>query len=320
VLRTEIAILVVDDNAEDGRLLEQNLAQTGHSRRLHFCRSTQEAEDILQDTHYDVVLTDHQPPQIDAFQLLRHLQHHKNGTPVLFLTSQGTEKMASEAIKQGAYDYLTKEELEGSSIAHILETVLERRKLKEQAQAAQALLRQLAVQDSLTKVYNRRYFQLRLEEEFTRSQRYHRPLSVIMIDIDYFKEINDEAGHLSGDIALTEMANTLKKELRCVDILARYGGDEFGMILPETASSPAIKLAQRLRLSIAELPLELDERHWPITASLGVASLGPTIQTPEDLLTRADQALYAAKHNGRDRVCSEIDLLPGKVRAKGRLS
>ena len=308
MLGTETSILVVDDNSDDGLLLEQNLAQTGHSRRLHFCRATCDAQDILLTSHYDIILTDHRPPGIDAFTLLKFLEHNELPTPVLILTAQGSEKLAAEAIKQGAYDYLTKEEVCGGSIAHILETVIERRTLKEEAKTAHEKLKRMAVQDSLTNVYNRRFFQERLEQEFARSRRYHRSLSLIMIDIDNFKNVNDRAGHLGGDAALTKVAGTLVDAVRRVDIVARYGGDEFGIILPETDLHAALRLAHRLRERVVEHSLTLDDEIGRLTASIGVAALSRDIEKPHDLLARADQALYQAKATGRNRVCSGLTL------------
>jgi diguanylate cyclase (GGDEF)-like protein len=135
-----------------------------------------------------------------------------------------------------------------------------------------------------------------------------------MLDIDFFKEINDQGGHLAGDAILIEIARALADGLRRVDIVARYGGDEFGIILPETSQKDALFLAERLSQRIGSLKPEYEGQQWDITASLGIASLGPAIQTPDDLIGHADQALYAAKNNGRNQVCSAASLRKTRAR------
>ena len=164
-------------------------------------------------------------------------------------------------------------------------------------------LEKLAITDYLTGLYNNRYFFHRLEEEFEKAKRYNTPLSCIMIDIDYFKSINDEYGHRKGDGVLRELGRVLKKNTRKGDIIARYGGEEFIMLLPHTDKEGALKEAERLRRLIADQRFK--SLNKVITASFGISSWPSSdIQHSDDLVTAADNALYMAKREGRNRVCT----------------
>ena len=164
-------------------------------------------------------------------------------------------------------------------------------------------LRRLATQDSLTGLFNRRYFFTVAKREFQRSQRYGHPLALLLLDIDYFKRINDRYGHRAGDQVLRTVAAILREGLRQVDIPCRYGGEEFVMLLPETPLDTAMAAAQRLGATLAETPIQTEKGPVPVTVSIGVAALlnGENL-TLEVLLERADQAMYAAKQAGRNQV------------------
>ena len=161
----------------------------------------------------------------------------------------------------------------------------------------------LAVTDGLTGLYNHRHFQARLSEEFQRIERIPQSLSLMILDIDHFKKINDAYGHPAGDTVLTHLAGILKKTLRGIDILARYGGEEFAAVLVGTESSGAKKMAERLRLSVMDTPFYIEENKLTITLSIGVAIYPQDAATKEKLIDKADQALYYAKKNGRNQVC-----------------
>lgn len=164
---------------------------------------------------------------------------------------------------------------------------------------------QQAITDGLTAVYNRRYFNDRLQVELNRSERYHHPVSLVILDIDYFKKCNDVLGHLGGDTVLKELAALLKEKVRTVDIVARYGGEEFAIILPETPVENAFLVSEKLRARIEEFPFTQQEAlpHKNITASIGVASYPEQAHDFEDLIRCADEALYQAKQGGRNRTC-----------------
>jgi diguanylate cyclase (GGDEF)-like protein len=163
-------------------------------------------------------------------------------------------------------------------------------------------LRTLAITDSLTGLINRRQFFEQAEAEVARARRYGRPLAAVMIDIDFFKSVNDAYGHQAGDGVLAEVARRIRGELRASDICARYGGEEFVLLMPETDSSIALQAAERIRARIEGLVLSFGGEAVRTTLSLGVAMLDPSCADLEALLGRSDQALYESKAAGRNRV------------------
>jgi diguanylate cyclase (GGDEF)-like protein len=161
----------------------------------------------------------------------------------------------------------------------------------------------LAIVDGLTEIANKRYLLEFLNRELARAERYERPLTLILLDIDRFKAVNDERGHLCGDSVLRELALRLKPVVRAEELLARYGGEEFAVVLPEATSEQAVVVAERLRQLVADAPFTFDGQTFGLTISLGVATAsGKETTAPETLIHRADEKLYEAKHGGRNRV------------------
>jgi diguanylate cyclase (GGDEF)-like protein len=158
------------------------------------------------------------------------------------------------------------------------------------------------ITDPLMGVFNRRYLERRLREEFHRAQRYHLPLSILLIDIDHFKFLNDTWGHPVGDQVLVQLGKLVMNTVRYTDIVARYGGDELLVIAPNTSTNAACRLGERLRLAVEETPLVTGEQSLPYTVSIGIAALGDTHCDGISLLSCADEALYCAKRDGRNRV------------------
>jgi len=173
--------------------------------------------------------------------------------------------------------------------------------------------RELSITDELTGLYNRRYFNQRYEREVLRAKRYKRPLSVIMVDIDYFKNYNDINGHILGDEVLKKVANSLESNLRKADIVARYGGEEFVILLPEIDKNQADQVAEKLRLAIekGKFPREEFQPKGTVTISLGLATLPDDSSNSQELLECADRALYRAKANGRNCVATYSPNLNG---------
>lgn len=166
-------------------------------------------------------------------------------------------------------------------------------------------LQRLAITDVLTGAYNRRYLIEHLEKEVARAHRHERPLALLLFDVDHFKQVNDRYGHLAGDRVLEEIGARLRaKFLRKGEIFARFGGEEFVVVLTETEAEEAREAAERLRAAIGGEPFAVEGNSIPITVSVGVAVLGPTVPTSRALLGVADENLYRAKREGRDRVGS----------------
>jgi diguanylate cyclase (GGDEF)-like protein len=160
-----------------------------------------------------------------------------------------------------------------------------------------------ATLDPLTSVFNRKHFTNQLESEFLRARRYRRPLSLVLIDLDYFKRVNDTHGHPAGDFVLERTAELVRRSLRAQDVLARYGGEEFALLLPETPADNAYTLAEKLRAKIQATVYQFDGKNIEVTASMGVATLDAGHTGVNDLVVDADKKLYAAKHSGRNVVC-----------------
>ncbi len=165
-------------------------------------------------------------------------------------------------------------------------------------------LSRLVRTDTLTGIANFRYFQQALEQEIERTQRSGQPTSLIMLDIDFFKRVNDQWGHETGNRALVHLAKLLQKIIRKLDIPCRYGGEEFAVILPDTTLSACLPVAERIRQGIASAPLNIDGQPLSMTVSLGIATYTDNIKkSVEELVEQADHYLYQAKKNGRNRVC-----------------
>jgi two-component system, cell cycle response regulator len=172
----------------------------------------------------------------------------------------------------------------------------------------------MAIQDGMTGIHNKRFFTEFLEREIAVASRHGHPLTLVMFDVDHFKNVNDSHGHLAGDAVLKDLAGRIRPRIRREDLFARYGGEEFACVLPSTGLEGGIVFADHLRLIIAERPTLFDNLSIPFTISLGVTTLlrGESNVDANALIKRADEKLYAAKHGGRNRVCPSLaDLIPG---------
>jgi diguanylate cyclase (GGDEF)-like protein len=253
----------------------------------------------------DLVLMDVMMPGLDGLDCCRLIKGLSTDTflPVVLLTAKSDNESRVTGLRIGADDYVCKPFDERELLARIA-NLLRLKNMHDEISSAKDRLATLAIRDELTELYNYRYLQTRLSEEFKRAERYREPLSCVMVDVDHFKSVNDRFGHDAGDRALREVAVRLRASVREVDVVSRYGGEEFLLLLPSTNFSGALSVAERVWRSIGTAPFELGVHNTRVTASLGVAVFpSRDIKTKDELLKAADRALYQAKHEGRDRMC-----------------
>ncbi len=277
-------LLIVDDDEAVCKVLTIMLTDLGYDVVTE--TDGRKALDILRDGEFDVILLDIVMPNVNGLELIDQIREHLGVLPILVVTAYGSAELTVDAMRRGATDFVTK-----PVDAQLLD-------LRIRGAFDQEQTRRMANTDGLTGLYNHRYLHERLIQEIERAERYERPLSVVMADLDHFKSFNDAHGHPRGDKVLIAVAETLRQVSRASDIVARYGGEEFTLILPETQADEARVLAERARQCVAALDLS---GPVDLTLSLGVSSHCPG-STAESLVAAADAALYEAKHKGRNRV------------------
>ena len=296
-------VLLVEDDPVSAYLIQQMF----HAQDLPLDHAVNGAVALEMHQHncYRLVISDWMMPEMNGVDLCRAFRD-LGGPYVYFIlcTSKGQKSDRVEAYDAGVDDFMTKP-LDRNELhirlrvaLRILDAEEVVQKQKAELEAMNERLNHLAVTDELTTLYNRRRFQEMLDEGVEEHLRAGDQVSLILMDVDRFKSLNDEFGHQAGDQALRQVAKILRENSRRHELPARYGGEEFGVILQRCGNNEAGIAAERFRSA-------LERAEWPdrqITASFGVATCGPTIQTVNDLVAAADFALYQAKQNGRNRV------------------
>ena len=298
-------ILVIDDEVVMLQSIEFRLLRLGYD--VLTAVNGQSGLEIWQREQPQIVLTDSLMPYVSGPELIQKIRsvNAPYYTYLILLTGLNSEESVAAGFAAGADDYITKpfrgQELQ-ARVAQGVRIVTLQTQLRDAVISAE----QCAKKDGLTNVFNRREFDAKFHEEVLRATRYGRSLAVVFMDIDHFKRYNDSYGHAHGDSILRTLAEILSANLRTTDFVARYGGDEFVVLLPETAASEAVAVAESIRRKV--------NQEIAVTLSMGVAAYPEMVGDPAQLLEAADQASFSAKRGGRNQA---IPVSPLKLSTSG---
>lgn len=300
-------ILVADDEPINRSLIQRRLEREGY----HVVTAQNGQEAVAQTKEYlpDLVILDVMMPLMDGMEACRLIKEDEatRDIPVIFLSARDETEMKVSGLTLGANDYISKPFKAEELLARVQVAIRlkrERDQLRSTAEEARAhaeVAQERAMTDALTGLLNRYGLQRSVAREQAESRRYERSLSCLLIDLDNFKEINDTYGHTIGDLALKQIADILTEVVRRSDMVFRYGGEEFLVLLPETDLEGAAALAEKIRSAAASHTFGDEECAFQLTLSTGAANLCPG-ESGNDMIARADMALYHAKEQGRNRV------------------
>ena len=294
-------ILVADDSMVVRAVLRRQLETDGHT--VVEAVNGADAIDACREYRPDVILLDVEMPVLDGHATLERLKADPQlkDIPVVFLTGRVDTADVVNGLRLGAHDYLRKP-FEANELMARVSAALRTKWLQDELRTRNAELDRVARIDMLTNIYNRRHLDEHLRSVISAARRHDRTIGVLLVDIDHFKDVNDEHGHLAGDAVLREVAARLQRAIRTEDALGRWGGEEFLAVLTDTPPEGVRVMAERMRQVIAAAPFTLDDgSQIRVTVSVGHTN---GTEDAEVLVHRADDALYVAKAEGRNRVAA----------------
>jgi len=298
-------ILIVDDIETNLRILNGLLSK---EYNVILSLDSTVVMDLIEEHKPDLIILDIMMPKCNGYELCEKLKSDPTtkDIPVMFITVRTDEDSLEKAYNAGGIDFISKP-FKPKELLMRVSTQLKLKRLIEDLKSSKKQLRSLASTDSLTGLYNRRYSIDISNQMLKQSRRENHELSVLMLDLDDFKAINDKYGHMGGDKVLIDVASAIKKLVKDIGIACRYGGEEFVVVLPSMDISQATRLAKSINESIKKLYIDFENKKIPITVSIGVSSVYiDKEETIDKALTRADKALYRVKNSGKDRV--EVEL------------
>ena len=285
-------VLVADDDGVTRAIVSSWLKGAGYE--VIAAADGEEALEVAREREPDLLLVDVTMPGRDGYDVCRAIQAESaTPPPVIFLTAHTNTDARVARLDAGAVDYIVKPFANEELVARVRAAL--------RTKATHDGLAERAARDGLTGLFNRRELDSRAAQAVALASRHGRPFSCLLLDIDHFKQVNDTHGHAAGDSVLREAARRIRDSLRVSDVVGRYGGEEFVVLLPETAGEAAVAAADKLRALLAETPVAAGTVSIPIRASIGVAAWSEAMRNPSDLYATADEALYRAKDLGRDR-------------------
>ncbi len=255
---------------------------------------------------YDLFIISLSLRKVDGLRLCSSIRSNEatRHTPILILIDEGDNERLIQAMDIGVTDYVTRP-IDGNELVARVKAQIRHKRFADYLRGKMQKNMEMAVTDSVTNLYNRHFLSTHLENVFSPDNDKQANLAMLMLDIDYFKIVNDTHGHAAGDEVLEEFAERISSNIRSIDLAARYGGEEFVVIMPETDAEFALFIAERLRRTISDKPFEISTSKEPInvTVSIGVSIASDECNTKEKLLSDADKGLYKAKDSGRNKVC-----------------
>lgn len=298
---TDGAILIVD---EQERVMERIARALEGVGELTFIAGGDDAAERAREKNFDLIIVSLTMRNTDGLRVCSKLRSFEETrhVPILVMVDDGNTKLLVRALEMGVNDYVVRPVDRMEFLARV-KTQLKRKRYADRLWENFHLSMQLATTDAVTGLYNRHYLTSHMETRLQAAQKSGKPLSVLMMDIDHFKAVNDTYGHAVGDIVLKEFSNRVGKNIRGVDLAARYGGEEFVVMMPETPTDWAFMIGDRLRQEVCDNKFDVGLSTGPIdiSVSIGVAT-SEEGQSPSQLLEEADKALYAAKEGGRNKV------------------
>ena len=283
-------ILLIEDSKTDAILLKKTLAETiPNLNPVHRCENLEAALQLLGEKSFDVVLLDLTLPDTSGFNGLLHIQNMAPSLPIIIITSHADEDLALEAVGHGAQDYLFKDKTNGHAMKRAIQYAMQRKQFE-------GILISQANFDPLTGLANRLLFESRLDMTIARSKRSSEGFAVFFLDLDHFKSVNDTVGHAAGDHVLRQVAERLKATLRGNDTPARFGGDEFALIIEGVKHAEDCRIVAGKIIAQLDQPISLNHKTLLIGVSIGIAPcFSEKTVTREGLMQRADAAMYRAK-------------------------
>lgn len=295
-------ILVAEDNPQDQAMYKRFLSEEfGDNIEMIFVETGQAALTFLSANTVDCILLDFKLSDMDGLEFLRKLSATTGNYPVLMLTGCGNEKVAVKALKLGVYDYIIKEDLDPRLLRNAVLYAVEKFALAKQVKEKETKMEHMAYHDHLTSIPNRLYFEHAVAKSLAQAKRYNKIFSVILLDLDKFKMINDTRGHEIGDELLKQVAQRFQTALRGGDVLARSGGDEFFILLDEINKIEDARMVAKKIVQLMAEPFIIQQENFFVTASIGIALYHSDGVTIPDLLRAADRAMYQAKNTGGNK-------------------